>query len=60
MGTKSTIKRKWHGYYDLHLCQWNLSEIINLKQNYANCVSQAKKKKKMGLDVLLRDEDGGV
>lgn len=45
METKSTLKKnKWYGYYDLHLCQWNLREVINLKQNYPKCVSQATKK----------------
>lgn len=40
-------KKKWYGYHDLHLCQWNLGEVVKLK---SQCQKQTKK---WGLEVLF-------
>lgn len=41
-------KKKWHVYHDLHLCQWNLREVVELKSQ-----------KLCELYVTSKQKDGG-
>ena len=54
MTIKKVNKKKWHIYHDLHLRQWNLREVVELKSQKL-CELYVTSKQKDGVGVPCQD-----